>query len=103
MSWSYRVIRSEDEAGVAYTIHECHYDKKGDTIPSRWTQKPAVVLSETRTGLFWVVAVMTEAIAQPILQEGDDGKLFEIEPVRELTDDLKKAIAANKDFAEGMA
>lgn len=102
MSWNNRVIRSEDEAGVCYAVHECHYDNKGDTIPTRWTEEPVAVMAETRTGLFWVLSVMTEAVAQPIL-EVRDGKLVVVEPVRELTDDLKKAITANKEHAEGMA
>lgn len=102
MSWNYRVIRSEDEGGICYTIYECHYDKKGDTIPTNWTQAAVSVQSETRTGLFWVLACMTEATAQPIL-EIKDGKLIEVEPVRELTDDLKKALGASKEYAEGMA
>jgi hypothetical protein len=102
MSWSYRVIRTENWEGQIYTIHECHYDKKGDTIPSRWTADATDVTAETRTGLFWVLAVMTEAVAQPVL-EIQDGKLVEVEPERQLTDDLKKAISANKEFAEGMA
>jgi hypothetical protein len=102
MSWNHRVIRHEDEIGIAYFIHECHYANKGDTIPTRWTSEPVEVHSDTRTGLFWVLAVMTEAVAKPVL-EIRDGKLVEIEPAQELTDDLKKAVAANKEFAEGMA
>lgn len=102
MSWNYRVIRSENDGEVCYAIHECFYDNKGGTIPTRCTERPVEVEAETRTGLFWVVATMTEGIAQPIL-EVRDGKLIEVEPVRELTDDLKKAIAQNKEYAEGMA
>lgn len=102
MSWNHRVIRGEDEGGAYYRIHECHYDKKGDTIPTSWTEEPVHVQAETRSGLFWVLAVMTEAVARPVL-EIRDGKLLEIEPVRELTDDLRKAIAQNKEHAEGMA
>lgn len=102
MSWSYRVIRTEDEGGICYAVHECHYDKKGDTIPTSWTEQPASLLSETRTGLFWVLAVMAEAVAQPVL-EAQNGVLVVVEPVRELTDDMKKAIAHNKEFSEGMA
>lgn len=102
MGWNHRVIRSEDAAGVSYAIHECYYDKKGDTIPTSWTEDATDVSSETRVGLFWVLALMTEAVAQPVL-EVKDAKLIEIEPVRELTDSLKKAVAANKEYAEGMA
>lgn len=102
MSWNHRVIRTEDSGGVCYAIHECHYDKKGSTIPTTWTHEPVHVLSETRVGLFWVLAKMTEAVAQPVL-EVQGSALVEIEPVRELTDDLKKAVAANLEYAEGMA
>lgn len=102
MTWNYRVIRTEEEGEHVYAIHECQYADKGDTIPGSWTEEPVCVLSETRTGLFWVLSVMTEAVAKPILEERD-GKLVEVEPVRELTDDLKKAIASNKEYAEGMA
>lgn len=102
MSWSYRVIRTENWEGAIYALHECHYDKKGDTIPTSWSEESTDVSSETRTGLFWVLAVMTEAVAQPVL-EIRDGKLVEVEPERQLTDDLKKAIGANKEFAEGMS
>lgn len=102
MSWNYRVIRTEEAGEPFYTIHECHYAKKGDTIPTAWTEKPADVSSDTRTGLFWVLAIMTEAVAQPVLEERD-GKLIEVEPERQLTDDLKKAIASNKEYSEGMA
>ncbi len=102
MSWNYRVIRTEDEGDVCYAIHECYYDKKGDAIPASWTKEAVEVLSDTRVGLFWVLATMTEAVARPVL-EVRDGELVEVEPVRELTDDLKKAVAANKEYAEGMA
>ena len=102
MSWNHRVIRTEQNGEVCYAIHECHYDKKGDTIPTSWTTEPVNVLSDTRVGLFWVLAVMTEGVAQPVL-EVRDGKLVEVEPKRELTDDLKKAVAHNKEYAEGMA
>lgn len=101
-SWNHRVIRHEDEVGVAYCIHECHYDKKGDAIPTSWTENATSVMSDTREGLFWVLAVMTEAVARPVLKIRD-GKLVEIEPVKELSDSLKKAIASNKEYAEGMA
>lgn len=103
MGWNHRVIRSEDEDGdVTYAIHECHYGKKGSSIPTMWTEEATDVSSETRVGLFWVLAKMTEAVAQPVLEVKDD-KLVEVEPVRELTDDLKKAVEQNKQYAGGMA
>jgi hypothetical protein len=100
MSWSYRVIRHEDDGGISYAIHECHYDKKGDTIPTSWTIEPAGVLAETRTGLFWVTAVMTEAIGQPVL-EARDGKLREVEPKKALSDDLKAVLEMGKLIGTG--
>ena len=95
MGWNHRVIRSEDAAGVCYAIHECHYDKKGDPIPTSWTTEPASVLSETCRGLLWVLAAMTEALEHPVL-EARDGKLYEVEPKKELSDDLKAVIAHGK-------
>jgi hypothetical protein len=102
VSWNYRVIRIEEAGEACYALHECHYANKGETIPTSWTEEPTDVSSDTRVGLFFVLAIMTEAVAQPVLEERD-GKLFEIEPVQELTDDLKKAVAANKEYSEGMA
>lgn len=102
MSWNHRVIRTEDEGGICYAIHECHYDKKGDTVPTSWTSEPIAVLSETRTGLLWVLSKMAEAIQQPVL-EAKDGKLVEVEPIKQFGDDLQKAISNSKEYAEGMA
>lgn len=101
MSWNHRVIRGEDNNEAWYAIHECYYDKSDD-VPTSWTVEPVDVSSDTRVGLFWVLAVMTEAVAKPVL-EIRDGKLVEVEPAQELADDLSKAIAANKEYAEGMA
>lgn len=100
MTWNHRVIRSEDEGGICYAIHEVQYDKNGKA--TSWTEEPVEVLSETRVGLFWVLAVMTEGVARPIL-EVQNGKLIEVEPVRELTDDLRRAIKNNKEFADDMS
>src|SRR4051812_33106664 len=101
MMWNHRVIRTEYDGEPSYSIHECFYEKS-DTLPSSWAESPVDVTAETRTGLFWVLACMTEAVARPILEIRDD-KLVEVEPVHELTDDMKKALASNKEFAEGMA
>lgn len=100
MSWNYRVIRTEDEAGVCYTLHECHYNKKGDTIPTSWTVEPADVTAETRDGLMWVLSVMTEGTAQAVL-EAHDGTLREVEPVKALSDDLKAVLEMGKLIGTG--
>jgi hypothetical protein len=95
MTWNHRVIRFEENGNVYYAIHECHYDKRGDTIPMSWTANAVNVLSETRRGLLWVLSVMTEAVAKPVLTE-KDGKLVEVEPVQELSDDLRKILERTK-------
>lgn len=103
MGWNYRVIRTfhEGTSEASYDICECHYDNKGDAIPTSWSD-PIPASSDTRTGLLWVLAVMTEGVGRPILERQGD-KLVEVEPVQELSDDLRKAIGANKEYAEGMA
>src|SRR4051812_28612986 len=97
MGWNHRVIRTEEtimaETEIFYAIHECFYEKKGDTIPNRWTEKPVGVLSETRGGLLAVLAQMADAIQQPVLEE-KDGKLVVVEPKREFIDDLTNALKA---------
>lgn len=104
MSWNHRVIRTEDDGGPCYAIHECHYDKKGDTIPIMWTAEPTAVLSDTRHGLFWVLSVMTEAVGKPILEIDETGKkLREIEPAKELSDDLKRVLEFGKAVGNGQA
>jgi hypothetical protein len=101
MSWNYRIIRSVVEADeVTYALHECYYGNNGDAIPT-WTSEPANVLAETRAGLLWVLSVMTEALARPVF-EVKDGKLVEVEPAQQLSDDIRKAISNNKKYAEGM-
>lgn len=101
MTWNHRVIRSEDDGEAHYAIHECFYDNKADTIPTSWTENAVEVCSETRSGLLWVLAVMAEAVSRPIL-EVQGGKLVEVEPVVNSSDDLTRAIKNNKEFAEGM-
>lgn len=95
MGWNYRVIRTDDNGGPCYAVHECQYANKGDTIPSSWTTDPADVLAETRDGLFWVISVIVEGLAQPVLEVRGD-KLVEVEPKRQLSDDILAAISMGK-------
>lgn len=100
MGWNHRVIRWEQKVGddidAGYAIHECFYDKKGDTIPTSWTERPAIVMSETRGGLLAVLAQMAEAIRQPVLEE-QNGRLVVVEPERQFIDDMTNALKAIKD------
>jgi hypothetical protein len=90
MSWNHRIIREEDADGYCYTVHECHYTNKADTVPTSWS--PATTVSaETRNELFWILAHMMAAVSQPVL-EIRDNKLFEVEPKLELSSEVKQAI-----------
>ena len=88
MHWNYRVIRSQQDrdAEAVYAIHECYYETPGDKIPTSWTEQPADLLSETRSGLLLVMSKMAGAVGKPVLEERD-GKLVEVEPMQELSDD----------------
>lgn len=103
MTWNHRVIRTYDErtGETTYEICECHYKNKDDAIPNSWSD-PVTVAAETRTGLLWVLSVMTESLAKPVL-ERQGGKLIEVEPTQEFADDLWKVIKANKEHAQRMA
>jgi hypothetical protein len=82
MTWNYRVIRSKDDAGVSYSIHECYYKAPGDAIPTSWTVNPVAVSSETRGGLSWVLSGMREALAQPVLEARGD-RLVKVEGTKQ--------------------
>ena len=89
MTWNHRVIRTEDAGGPCYAIHEVIYGENGKI--EGWTEEAMTVLSETRRGLFWMLSVMTEAVAKPVLEKRGN-ELVEIEPAQELSDNLKAAI-----------
>jgi hypothetical protein len=97
MNWNYRVIRTEDETGPCYAIHEVYY-RNGE--PHSWTETSVPPVSETRNGLFEVIGQMIEGIAQPVLVIIDN-KLRELEPAKELSDELRRAIEQGKLLARG--
>lgn len=95
MSWNYRVIRTEHAGEPHYAVHECFY-VDGEAIPNSWSLEPTEVSAETRDGLLWVISVMAEGIAKPVLEVGLGGELREVEPVKELSDAMKAAIEHGK-------
>lgn len=81
-SWSYRVIRHRE--GVYgdtfyFEIHECHYDKKTDAIPTSWAAEPSHPGGETLDELKQDWMMMARAMLLPVL-EIVDGKLREVAP-----------------------
>lgn len=79
-SWNYRVIRHEDGQGAYYfQIHECHYDKKADTIPNSWAAEPSHPGGDTHAELIQDWMMMARAMTLPTL-EFVNGKLREITP-----------------------
>jgi hypothetical protein len=100
MGWNYRVMRVADRLPgqleeVCYQIHEVHYGVGGAV--RNWTQREAGAVSDTRDGLLEVLAMMTEALAQPVL---DSITGEEIEPQRILSDDLRTVLRASADYFE---
>lgn len=92
-SWNFRVIRHRNdiaeripaitqaeviEAGEEFyfEIHECHYEKKSDTVPDSYSP-PCTVGSTTMEGMAWQLLHMSAAWCKPIL-EIVDGKLREV-------------------------
>lgn len=100
MSWNYRVIRFDEECGPVYEIYECYYSRKGETIPTRWTEEPAHLISETRNGLLFSLSMMAEAVSHPVL-EIHEGRLREVEPKREFGDELKRILEQAKTIGTG--
>lgn len=79
MSWNYRVIRIECGPERYYSIHECHYEKPGDTIPNSWAADPATVGGETIDEMRWALSAMMDALTKPVLEETDDEVLREVQ------------------------
>lgn len=75
MTWNYRVIKSTDEGGDDYAIHEVYYDGE---IPTKWSTEAATVHDYERKGLNDVIGMFIMALAKPTLRI-DGGKLVEVE------------------------
>jgi hypothetical protein len=99
MGWNYRVLRSEDDGEVCYAIHEVYY-KDGKPVTS--AKNASGIFSETRSGLFEVIAMMADALDQPILQWIGD-QLVEVEFKQELTDDIRRVMKNHKEHFAGMS
>lgn len=87
MSWNYRVFRitNPDNSGF-YEIREAYYK---DGVVTGWTDSGSLVGADTSLDLLTVLAMMGDALGHPIL-DAVTGQ--EIEPARELSDDLRRAL-----------
>ena len=66
--WNYRVIRHQLSAGlghVSYTIHEVHYDDRGESIAV--SENPIRLVADSPTDLAADLKLMQEAIGRPTL------------------------------------
>ena len=73
--WNYRVIRTPQEDGCSYAIHEVHYNSPNGRI-NGWSADPAVVAGDD---LEWVLDRMRECLSKPVLEERGN-KLLEVRP-----------------------
>ena len=72
-SWNHRVIRTKDEHGTYYNIHECYYNAKEDKIPFSWTENPTSPFSDEGVeGLRWTLERMLKALDVPVLEQVGD-------------------------------
>lgn len=92
MGWNYRVFRHANPDGSGfYMIHEAHYVAAGEV--SGWTENGAPVCADTKDEILSVIAMMADALAHPVL-DADTGA--EVEPARELSDELIRMIELGK-------
>jgi hypothetical protein len=67
MSWDYRVIRTEGEAGARYAIYEVYYDD--EDRPEARTGHPSYPAGETLEELQEDLHSYQAALSQPVLDD----------------------------------
>lgn len=73
MTWSYRVLRTSDEAGEAvYRIHEVYYGDDGSI--DGWTVEPVQPLGESLSELREDIRYFLAAFRKPVLEGGGGGR-----------------------------
>ena len=92
MTWSYRLMRLQEDDDVIYAIHEVYYGDAGKV--TGWTQSPANVVADDRAGVLRVLAMMAEAYQQPVL---DAHTGAEVEPELVASDQMVASMAAIMD------
>ena len=91
--WNYRVMRSEQPGGPPwYAIHEVYYGAGGAV--DGWAEKAATLGSETVDGLLSELAIVAEALTQPVLDEKTGAS---VEPERIFRDETMVILQAAKD------
>lgn len=71
MTWSYRVVRTADEAGKpVYRIHEVYYDEDGSI--EGWTVGPVQPLGESLSALREDIRYFLAAFRSPLLEEAEE-------------------------------
>lgn len=100
MPWNYRVMRRTDQTGAQYyCIVEAHYQAKGDSLPSSWTEGESAPIGESATELLNDLAWMLTALTKPVLDE--DGK--ELCAQIMAVDELEKLLQTATDKPAGEA
>lgn len=64
-SWNHRVMASMFDGDRYFSIHEVHYDEKGE--PYAYSTEPASIESENIEGLKWTLEQMSKCLDKPIL------------------------------------
>ena len=69
MGWNHRILAHEHNGDVYLQIHEVYYNENG--IPSNYTERAAVVGSETIKGITCTLNEMLKCNTKPILWAGE--------------------------------
>lgn len=67
--WNHRLLASESNGELFFSIHEVYYDKNGS--PEGYTKNPIYVGAENVDGVKWVLSKMMKCLQKPILWSGD--------------------------------
>jgi len=72
--WNYRVVRTKDDEGIVFGIHEAHYNSDEEVIAA--TEDPVDVSSDSLEGLRHVMQVMALALGKPVLELDEKSRKF---------------------------
>ena len=66
MSWNHRVLRTKDEGGEWFAIHEVYYNDEDGSVKA-WTSQPVSPSGETLDVLKKELEMFTRALDKPVL------------------------------------
>jgi hypothetical protein len=72
MSWNYRVLKTEDQHGTHFGIHEVYYDESGR--PRMYSESPMSPYGETLEELADDLKRFSSAFTRPVLCDEDFNK-----------------------------